>query len=110
MPGALTASADAQKNRPGEAGTISDRKTRRSLLAGRDFVARGGWSCLALGARTMRPAPPARIAFATAGTALETGLAAIRAGIHLRLRAGDEGRQAIDAAGIGDDGLRLVRG
>jgi hypothetical protein len=57
----------------------------------------------------MRTAPPSRIALA-ASAAFEAGLAAIRAGIHLRLRAGDEGGQAIDAAGIGDDGLRLVRG
>ncbi|MET4765797.1 hypothetical protein ABH975_007777 [Bradyrhizobium ottawaense] len=78
------------------------------LLAGREIIARRGRSCFALGARAMRPAPPAREAFATAGTALETGLAAIRAAVHLRLRAGDEGGQAIDAAGVGDDGLRLI--
>jgi len=55
----------------------------------------------------MRPAPPARKALAATTTAaLE---AALTANIHLRLRAGDEGGQAIDAAGIGDDGLRLVR-
>jgi hypothetical protein len=57
----------------------------------------------------MRPAPPPRIALA-ATAALEPALAAIRADIHLRLRAGDEGGQAVDAAGIGDDGLRLVGG
>ena len=55
----------------------------------------------------MRPAAPARIALAA--TSLEPGLAAIHAATHLGLRAGDEGRQAIDAAGVADDGLRLVR-
>jgi len=55
----------------------------------------------------MRPAPPARKALAATTTTLE---AALTANIHLRLRAGDEGGQAIDAAGLGDDGLRLVRG
>ncbi|MCP2129064.1 hypothetical protein ABH991_001605 [Bradyrhizobium ottawaense] len=74
------------------------------LLAGREIIAGRGRSCFALGARAMRPAPPAREAFATAGTAL----AAIRAAVHLRLRTGDEGGQAIDAAGVGDDGLRLI--
>jgi hypothetical protein len=54
----------------------------------------------------MRTATPPGKALAT--TALEPTLAAIRADIHLRLRAGDEGGQAVDAAGIGNDGLRLV--
>jgi hypothetical protein len=81
----------------------------RDLLAGDVIVALSGGSCLALGARAMRPAPPARKPFATAAATLEARLAATCADIHLRLRAGDEGRQAIDAAGIGDDGLRLVR-
>ena len=40
----------------------------------------------------MRPAAPAREAF-TAAIAFETGRA-----VHLRLRSGDEGGQAIDAA------------
>src|SRR5207237_201273 len=38
----------------------------------------------------------------TAAVALETGRA-----VHLRLRSGDEGGQAIDAAGVGNHRLRL---
>ena len=53
----------------------------------------------------MWAASPPRIALAT--TAVAT-LEAARGGAGLRLRAGDEGRQAIDIAGIGDDRLRLV--
>ncbi|KRQ13224.1 hypothetical protein AOQ71_14825 [Bradyrhizobium manausense] len=53
----------------------------------------------------MRPAASPRITLAPA--AIATFEAAGRPG-GLRLRAGDEGRQAIDAAGIGDDRLRLV--
>ena len=49
----------------------------------------------------MRTAAPARETF-TAAIAFESGRA-----VHLRLRAGDEGRQAIDAAGIGNHRLRL---
>ena len=49
----------------------------------------------------MRPAAPARETF-TAAIAFEAGRA-----VHLRLRSGDEGRQAIDAAGIGNHRLRL---
>ena len=52
----------------------------------------------------MRPATPARIALATTSAALKAGAA-----IDLRLRAGDERGQAIDAAGIRDDRLRLRR-
>ena len=50
----------------------------------------------------MRPAPPAREALAGA-TAIKTSLAAV----DLRLRAGDERRQAVDAAIVGDHRLRL---
>ena len=67
-----------------------------------------GRSRLALGARAMRPAAPPRKAFATTA-AFQAGLAASRGTIHLRLCAGDEGGQAIDAAGVGNDGLRLVQ-
>ena len=49
----------------------------------------------------VRPASPARETFA-AGTAFKSGRT-----VHLRLRAGDEGGQAIDAAGIGNHRLRL---
>ena len=55
-------------------------------------------------ARAMRPPAPARIAFA-ATTALKTCLAAI----DLRLRPGDERRQAIDAASVRDHRLGLRR-
>jgi hypothetical protein len=50
----------------------------------------------------VRPAPPAREALAAAA-ALETALAAI----DLRLRAGDERGQAVNAAIVGDHRLRL---
>ena len=50
----------------------------------------------------MRPAAPARETFAAAALFKAAGRA-----IHLRLRAGDEGGQAIDAAGIGNHRLRL---
>ncbi len=56
----------------------------------------------------MRPAAPPRKAFA-ATAAFQATLTAIRGTIHLRLCAGDEGGQAIDAAGVGNDGLRLVQ-
>jgi hypothetical protein len=49
----------------------------------------------------VRPAAPARETFAAA-TTFEPGRA-----VHLRLRAGNEGGQAIDAAGIGNHRLRL---
>src|SRR5258707_10648870 len=49
----------------------------------------------------MGPAPPPRKTFAA--TALEIA----RAAIDLRLRPGDEGRQAIDADIVRDDRLRL---
>jgi hypothetical protein len=52
----------------------------------------------------MRPAPPAREAFALAAIALEPAWAAA----DLRLRTGDERRQAIDADAIGDHRLRLL--
>ncbi len=51
----------------------------------------------------MRPAAPARKAFA-ATTALK---ASALAAIGLWLRAGDEGGKAVDAAIVGNDGLRL---
>ena len=54
----------------------------------------------------MRPAAPPREALAA--TTIASFQAARRTG-RLRLRAGDEGRQAVDIAGIGDDRLRLVR-
>src|SRR6478752_3715846 len=50
----------------------------------------------------MRPAAAARETFATAALFIST-----RRAIHLRLWAGDEGGQAIDAAGVGDHRLRL---
>jgi hypothetical protein len=51
----------------------------------------------------MRPATPARETLtATTTFFISTGRA-----VHLRLRAGDEGGQAIDAAAIGNHGLRL---
>ena len=56
----------------------------------------------------MRPAAPPRKAFA-ATAAFQAALTAIRGTIRLRLCAGDEGGQAIDAAGVGNDGLRLVQ-
>ena len=51
----------------------------------------------------MRPATPARETLA-ATTAL---FISARGAIHLRLRAGDEGGQAIDAAIVGNHRLRL---
>src|SRR6478672_2980290 len=51
----------------------------------------------------MRPAAPARETFAATTTLF---ISAGRA-IHLRLRAGDEGGQAIDTAGIRNHRLRL---
>lgn len=54
----------------------------------------------------MRPATPPRKPLATTGIAtFETA----RSTIHLWLCAGDEGGQAVDTAGIGNDGLRLVQ-
>ena len=50
----------------------------------------------------MRPTAAARETFATAALFVSTGRA-----IHLRLRAGDERRQTVDAAGIGNHRLRL---
>jgi len=77
------------------------------LLAGGEIVAGRGGSRFPLGPRAaMRTAAPARITLAT------TTVAAFeppRRTIGLRLRAGDEGRQAIDITGVGDDRLRLVR-
>ena len=52
----------------------------------------------------MRPAPAARETF-SAAIAFEAGRS-----VHLRLRSGDEGRQPIDAAGIGNHRLRLRLG
>ncbi|MGY4282849.1 hypothetical protein ACVWXO_002069 [Bradyrhizobium sp. LM2.7] len=48
----------------------------------------------------MRPAAAPRKAFAATATL---------ATVHLRLCAGDEGGQAIDVAGFGDDRLRLIQ-
>ena len=56
----------------------------------------------AFGARAMLPAPASRIALAAAFEA--AGIA-----VDLRLRAGDEGRQAIDAAIVCNHRLRLRR-
>ena len=50
----------------------------------------------------MRPPPPSRETFATA-----IALEAAGGTVDLRLRSSDEGRQAVDAAGIGDHRLRL---
>ena len=52
--------------------------------------------------RAMRTAPPSREAFAAA-----IGLVAARGAVDLRLRSGNERRQAIDAAIVRDHGLRL---
>ena len=52
----------------------------------------------------MRPAAPAREAVAVAAT---IAFIAASAAIDLRLRSGDERRQAIDAAVVRDHGLRL---
>jgi hypothetical protein len=78
------------------------------LLAGGEIVAGSGRSSLALGARAvMRPAASPRETFASAAIA---SFEAARSAVRLRrLRAGDEGRQAVDIAGVGDDRLRLVR-
>ena len=65
------------------------------------FTRAAGGCCCVVGARAVRPAAPAREAFAAA-IAFETGSA-----IYLWLRSGDEGGQAIDAAGIGNHRLRL---
>ena len=51
----------------------------------------------------MRPAAAARKTFA----AFVAGLIAVGRAIHLRLRAGDERRQAIDADAVGNHRLRL---
>src|SRR5712671_1457269 len=71
-----------------------------------EIVARAGRSGhVVVGTWAVRPAAAARetvtaaIAFETAGRA-----------VHLRLRPGDEGGQAIDAAGIGNHRLRLGLG
>jgi len=70
---------------------------RIQILAGR------GRRGHALGTRAMRPAATARETFAaTAAFFIPAGCA-----VHLRLRAGDEGGQAIDAAIVGNHRLRL---
>ena len=46
---------------------------------------------------------------ALTGTTAFEGARDVRAAIHLRLRAGDERGQTVDAAGVGNDGLRLVQ-
>ena len=56
----------------------------------------------AFGPWPMRPPPAARESFAAA-----IALIAARVTIDLRLGAGDERRQPIDAASVGDHGLRL---
>ncbi len=66
-----------------------------------EIVAGGGRRGHAFGTRAMGPAPAPRKTLAA--TALELPWAAI----DLRLRPGDEGRQAIDADVIRDDRLRL---
>ena len=66
-----------------------------------EIVARGGRRGHAFGTRAMGAAPPPRKTLAA--TALELPWAAI----DLRLRPGDEGRQAIDADVIRNDRLRL---
>src|SRR5882757_1467925 len=76
-------------------------KDRYLLISRIEIVARPGRCGHALGARAVRPATTARETFA-AGIAFKTGGA-----VHLRLWAGDEGRQAIDAAGVRDNRLRL---
>src|SRR5258705_3702681 len=76
-------------------------KSGCSFIPRIEIVARGGRRGHAFGTRAMGPAPPPRKTFAA--TALEIA----RAAIDLRLRPGDEGRQAIDADIIRDDRLRL---
>src|SRR5438445_11210173 len=75
----------------------------RYLLIPRIEIFAGGGRCgHAVGTRAMRPAAPARETFAATALFISAGRA-----IHLRLRAGDEGGQAVDAAGIGNHWLRL---
>src|SRR5258706_12259814 len=71
------------------------------LISRIEIVARGGRRGHAFGTRAMGPAPPPRKTLAA--TALEFA----RAAIDLRLRPGDEGRQAIDADIIRDERLWL---
>src|SRR5258707_1318376 len=80
-----------------------DQAGRRALLVpGIKVVARAARrSGHVVGARAMRPAAAARITLA-ATTALKA-----RAAIDLRLRSGDEGWQAIDAARVRYHRLRL---
>jgi hypothetical protein len=77
------------------------RRSRGLLIPRIEIVAGRGRRGCALGARAVRPATTAWETFA-AGIAFKTGGA-----VHLRLRAGDEGRQAIDTAGVRDNRLRL---
>jgi hypothetical protein len=76
-------------------------KDRYLLISRIEIVAGPGRCGHALGARAVRSATTARETFA-AGIAFKT-----RGAVHLRLRAGNEGRQAIDAAGVRDNRLRL---
>ncbi|CCE11159.1 membrane hypothetical protein [Bradyrhizobium sp. STM 3843] len=80
------------------------KKRCASLFAGVEIVARRRRrrGCSFSRARGVRAAAPPRIALATT---FEAG----RRVRDLRLRAGDEGRQAVDAA-VGDHGLRLRLG
>ena len=75
----------------------------RLLIPRIEFFARGGRRGHVVGTRAVRTAPPARETFAVASAFISA-----RSAVHLRLRSGDEGRQAIDAAGIGNHRLRLV--
>ena len=77
-------------------------KTSYLLIPRIEIFAGGGRRGHALGTRAMRPAAPARETLAATAPFKSAGRA-----IHLRLRAGDEGGQAIDAAGIGNHRLRL---
>ena len=94
----------ACKSRDGHASLRTRRRERRLLVPRIEIVARRSRRrrpCLR-GAGRMRPAAAAREAFAAA-----IAFEAAGAAIDLRLRAGDERRQAIDAASVGNHRLRL---
>src|SRR5882724_4158100 len=81
--------------------SCSNKKVDGLLIPRIEIVARGGRRGHAFGTRAMGPAPPPRKTIAAA--ALELA----RIAIDLRLRPGDERRQAIDADIVGDDRLWL---
>src|ERR1700694_5079659 len=81
-------------------GRLGDRVSSYLLIPRIEIVARRRRRGHAFGTRAVRPAAPAREALAIA-------LEAARGAIDLRLRSGDERRQAIDADIIRDHRLRL---